>query len=216
MRFLPMAPLPPRRPTGGPLAPRAAPCQMRGASTPAVPRERTGTAPTVLRTQPVSSHIGRCRSCQTTRPCPSPGWRAQRLNRSPGPHPPAAPRLVPPPQSQRPRLAPESPQQTPTPAPPLPSPGPPRSRMYAFISRPSRRPATTRPPLWTHAQTQPRGQGTNSPAPVPRGAHRKTTSPASTYRPLRRYYRRPRLTARSYRPKPQRLRLAPRTDLPAL
>ncbi len=95
------------------MAPRAAPCQMRGASTPAALRACTGTAPTVLRTQKASRHIRRCRSCQTIRPCPSPGWRAQRLTRSPGLHPPAVPRLVPPPQPQRPRLATWGPQQAP-------------------------------------------------------------------------------------------------------
>jgi hypothetical protein len=75
------------------------------------------------------------------------------------------------------------PHQTPIPAHPLPSPGSPRSRLSAITPRPSKRPSTTWPPLWMHAQTQPRGQRTNSPAPVTPGVQRKTTSPASTRRP---------------------------------
>jgi len=141
----PYGPPTPRRPTGGPLAPKAAPCQKRGASTPAVLRERTETAPTALKTQTVSPHIGRCRSYQTTRPCPSLVWRAQRLTI-----------------------------QTP------------RSRLPAITPRPSRRPATTWPPLWMHAEAQPRGQRKNSPASITPRVRRRTTSPVSTHRPLRR------------------------------
>jgi hypothetical protein len=109
--------------------------------------KRTGTAPTVLKTQKASPHIGRCRSCQTTRPCPLPVWRVQRLTIHI-----------------------------------------PRPRLPAITPRPSRRPATTWPPLWIQAQAQPRDQRTNSPAPR---VHRRTTSPASTRRPLCRTFTTP-------------------------
>jgi hypothetical protein len=67
-------------------------------------------------------------------------------------------KLVPPPQPQRPRLATWGPQLTDPNLAPLPRSQAPPAHLgpgcrSAITSRPSRRPATTRPPLWMHAQT---------------------------------------------------------------